>query len=270
MTFTRLLRFPVTWLVVGIVAVGAASLLVAGGPVLALIGAALALAAYALVMRFVAGRRLSELALKGALRDILIGAAIGAGFLAVSVGTITLLGGYRFTTEGAAGAGALPELIAVTIAGAVTEELLFRGLLLQALERFCGSRIALVVTAVLFGLIHGANPGATVWSSIAIAVQAGGLLGAAFLWRRSLWLVFALHATWNGLEQAFGIPVSGHVDPGLAVATVHGSAALTGGEFGLEASLVPVLISIALSAILMWVAHRNGSLVGRPTRAVRA
>jgi len=91
-------------------------------------------------------------------------------------------------------------------------------------------------------------------------------MGAAFLWRRSLWLVIGIHASWNGIEQAIGIPVSGHVDPGLAITTVDGPALLTGGAFGLEASLVPILISVAISAVLLVAAHRRGAIVPRSSR----
>jgi len=254
---SRFLHHPLVWLVIGLVAVGIPSLFAGAGAILSVVFAAVAIAAYWAVMRFVAGRRTPELALGQALRDALTGAAIGAGFLVLSVGAIALLGGYRFSFDGAAGLRALPALIAVTIGGAVTEELLFRGLALQAIEKLSRSWIALVVTSLLFGLVHLANPGASLWSSVAIAIEAGGLMGAAFLWRRSLWLVFALHATWNGLEQAIGIPVSGHVDPGLMITTVHGPAVLTGGAFGLEASVVPVLISLAITAVLLVAARRR-------------
>ncbi|MHA7984788.1 CPBP family intramembrane glutamic endopeptidase [Rathayibacter sp. CAU 1779] len=257
----RFLRHPLVWLVVGVIVVGVISVFVGAGPLPAVGCAALAIVAYWAVMRFVAGRRTPEIAFRHALRDVGIGAAIGAGFLALSVGVIALFGGYSFTFDGAVGLRALPELIAVAIGGAVTEELLFRGLALQAIEKLGGSWIALIATAALFGLAHSANPGATLWSSIAIAVEAGGLMGAAFLWRRSLWLVFALHATWNGLEQAIGIPVSGHVDPGLMITSVHGPAFLTGGDFGLEASIIPVLVSVALSAIMLVAAHRRKAIV---------
>ncbi|WP_022900055.1 CPBP family intramembrane glutamic endopeptidase [Humibacter albus] len=253
----RFFRFPLVWLVIGIVAVGAFSVFAGASPAIALGTSALALVVYWAVMRFVAGRRMPELALRTAGRDALIGAAVGAGFFAVSVGAIAALGGYHFTFDGAAGLRALPELIAVTIAGAVTEELMFRGLALQAIERLGGKWIALGITAVLFGLVHGANPGASLWSDVAIAIEAGGLLGAAFLWRRSLWLVFALHATWNGLEQAIGIPVSGHRDPGLAITSVHGPAWLTGGAFGMEASVITVVISLALTAALLIASGRR-------------
>lgn len=251
------LRHSLTWLAVGVLVIGAISIFVGAGPAPALLCAAGAIIAYCLVMRFVAGRRIPELALGHVLRDTLIGAAIAVAFLVVSIGAITLLGGYRFTFDGAVGMRVLPGLIALAIGGAVTEELVFRGLGLQAIEKLAGSWIALGVTAALFGLAHAANPSATLWSSIAIAIEAGGLMGAAFIWRRSLWLVFSLHATWNGLEQAIGIPVSGHVAPGLAVATMHGPAFLTGGDFGLEGSVVTVVVNLAITGILLVAGRRN-------------
>lgn len=248
---TRIVRSPLGWLAVGILAVGAPSTLAGASPVIALSGTALAVVAYWAVMRFVARRAVPEISRRGAGRDMLRGAGIGSAFLLVSVALITIAGGYRFTTHGAAGAGALPALVTVAITGALTEELLFRGLVFQAIERLRGPRAALVISSLLFGLVHLANPGASLWSSLAIAVEAGMLLGAAFLWRRSIWLVAALHATWNGLEQLFGIPVSGHVDPSLLLATLHGPAALNGGGFGLEASVIPVLLSLVLTAALL-------------------
>jgi membrane protease YdiL (CAAX protease family) len=248
---TRFLRSPFGWLAAGIIAAGVPSALAGASPVIALPGAGLALVAYWAVMRFIARRGTPEISRRGAGRDLLRGAGIGAAFLLVSVTLITVFGGYRFTVHGAAGIGALPGLVSVAIAGALTEELLFRGLVFQAVEQLRGPRTALAVTALLFGLAHLANPGATLWSSLAIAIEAGALISAAFLWRRSLWLVTALHATWNGLEQLFGIPVSGHVDPSLLIATTHGPAILTGGGFGLEASLIPVSVSLLLTAALL-------------------
>jgi len=252
----RILRHPLGWLAVGLLAIAAPSALAGARPVPALLGAGVALAAYWAVMRFVARRPTPEIALRGMWRDVRLGAGIGAAFIAASLLVIVVLGGYRFTVDGAAGLGALPGLVAVAVAGALTEELMFRGLILQAVEALRGPRTALVVSALLFGLLHLANPGATVWSSLAVAVEAGGVMGAAFLWRRSLWLVTALHASWNGLEQLVGIPVSGHVDPSLLVTTTHGPALLTGGDFGLEASVVPVVLSLVLITCFLRRARR--------------
>lgn len=127
----------------------------------------------------------------------------------------------------------------VQAGAAVTEELLFRGLALQALEQLWGSRAAIAVTSLFFGVAHLGADGATLWSGVAIAVEAGVLLGAAFLWRRSIWFVVGLHFAWNTTEHLLGIPVSGHTPEGLFTVDVHGSTLLTGGAFGLEGHSCP-------------------------------
>jgi membrane protease YdiL (CAAX protease family) len=253
----RVARSPLAWLAVGILVVGGPATLADAEPVLALVGAGLALLGYWAVMRFVARRPTPEIALGGVGQNVRLGAGMGGGVFVVSVALIVLAGGYRFTAQGAVGLGAIPGLVAVAVAGALTEELLFRGLVLQAVEQLTGPRTALVVSSVLFGLVHLANPGATAWSGLAIAIEAGGLMGAAFLWRRNLWLVTAVHATWNGLEQLVGIPVSGHVDPSLLVTVTDGPALLTGGEFGLEASVVAVVVSLLVTGVLLRRAARS-------------
>ncbi len=247
----RLLRHPLGWLAAGLVAVGALSTFAGAAPVVALLGTAGAVVAYWAIMRFVARRPTPELTGAGLGRNLATGSGIGAAFLLGSVAVITVLGGYTFTTTGAVGVGALPGLVVVAVTGAVTEELLFRGLIFQAVEALRGPRVALVVSALLFGLAHLANPGASLWSSVAIAVEAGGLLGAAFWWRRNLWFVTALHAVWNGLEQLIGIQVSGHTAPSLLLTHADGPMLLTGGAFGLEASIVPIVASVALSVVLL-------------------
>lgn len=113
---------------------------------------------------------------------------------------------------------------------------------------------------MLFGLAHLFNPGANLWSSVAIAIEAGVLLGAAFLWRRNLWFAIGLHTAWNAIEGLFGIPVSGHADPALAQVTEHGPAWLTGGSFGMEASLIPVLASVAIATPMLIAARRAGRI----------
>ena len=55
------------------------------------------------------------------------------------------------------------------------------------------------------------------------------------------------HFAWNAIEGVLGIPVSGHSAPGLFTVEVNGAALLTGGDFGLEGSIVPVVISLLIS-----------------------
>lgn len=256
----RFLRFPLVWMLVGIVGVAAVSALSAGGPpALAVVGAVGAVAVYWVVMRHVARRSMPELLSARPVFHAVVGIVLGVVFIAASV--LMVVTEFSFTESSGDTASIVATIAAVQLGAAVTEELIFRGLALQALERLCGSWVALAVTAVLFGLLHLANPGATLWSSFAIAVEAGVLLGAAFLWRRDIWLAVGLHFAWNTSVGLLGIPVSGHPAAGLLTAHPTGPDLLTGGGFGIEASIVPVLVSLALAVPMLVAARRRGNIV---------
>lgn len=256
----RVLRLPLVWMLVGVLGVGGVSALTSGGPpVLAVVGAVVAVAVYWAVMRFVARRSVPEIAPEHAVSHAAIGIALGVVFIGASV--LMVITEFSFAPSSGDLTPVVASMVAVQLGAAVTEELIFRGLALQALERLCGSWLALAITAVLFGLLHLANPGATVWSSFAIAVEAGVLLGAAFLWRRGLWLAVGLHFAWNTSVGLLGIPVSGHPVVGVLTATPTGPDLLTGGGFGLEASIVPVIVGLALATPMLVAARRRGNLV---------
>ena len=75
----------------------------------------------------------------------------------------------------------------------------------------------------LFGLGHIFNPGATAFSSVAIALEAGVLLGGAYMLTRKLWLPIGLHAAWNFTQGfIFDVPVSGIDQQGLVEARCRG------------------------------------------------
>jgi len=260
----RFLRYPVTWMLVGVVAVGLVAGLTAQSTpvtVVPVLGAGLAVLVYRAVMRFVARRRTPELAGRRAVPEALSGAAIGLGYVVVSASVIAALGGYTFRWADVDVLGVVVPVLAVTCGAAVTEELMFRGFVLQALERLLGSWIALPITALLFGVTHLFNPGATLWSALAVAVEAGGILGAAFLWRRNLWFAIGLHFAWNSTVALLGITVSGHAATGLLAVDVSGPPLLTGGAFGIEGSLVTVALSVLLTVPMLLLARRRGTLL---------
>ncbi|MFI8951470.1 lysostaphin resistance A-like protein [Streptomyces sp. NPDC053750] len=255
----RFFRSPLGWMLTGIVGVGLASSLVSVGGVVAVMGAAVAVVIYWAVMRYVARRDMPEIAKSGAVTQALSGAVIG--FVLISVSMLMLLTEFSFDERPGNGLSIVASMAAIQVGAAVTEELLFRGLALQALEKLCGSWAALAITAALFGGLHAANPGATLWSSTAIAIEAGVLLGAAFLWKRNIWFVVGLHFAWNTALGLIGIPVSGHASEGLMTTTPTGPDLVTGGEFGLEASIVPVIVSLLIAIPMLIAAHRRGNLV---------
>lgn len=263
----RLLRFPIFWMLVG----GAAIILVqglflvltervegAGSLFLTLLLGLAAILVYKLIMKYVAQRPIPELSGQHAGVEAGLGIITGAIFIAVSTLIIVMLGGYSFQWAGAADPGSiLMTSIETSLSAAIVEELVFRGLMLQAIQKLGGSWIALAITSLTFGVFHLGNPGATLWSALAITLEAGVLLGAAFLWRRNLWFAMGLHFAWNTLEGLLGIPVSGHPAAGLFTVKTNGAALLTGGDFGLEGSIVTVVLGLVIAIPMLIGAARK-------------
>lgn len=92
---------------------------------------------------------------------------------------------------------------------AAREELLFRGYLLQSLERDAGIIVAIGISSFLYGLVHLGNPDVSLMAFIGIFLH-GVFLCALLLATRSLWLTTGLHWMWNvALGVVYGLPVSG-------------------------------------------------------------
>jgi membrane protease YdiL (CAAX protease family) len=195
-------------------------------------------------------------------KELLAGLAAGTAIFSVIVAVAAALGFYQVTGRGGIDTIWEPLAVEALIAG-FTEELLFRGILFRYIEKMAGSWVALALTSALFGLAHIFNPGATWFSSLAIAVEAGILLGAVYMLTRRLWAVMGLHAGWNFTQGwIFGLPVSGgHGGLGLLNGRLTGPELMTGGPFGLEASLPAVAVATAAGLAILAVAIRKGQLV---------
>lgn len=271
----RIVDFPLVTMVIAVVIyLLAASLAVALGKLVPLslgktavaaahaaITIAIVLAAYKLIIVRLGERPKDDLPGAPALRDTAIEVAIGFAIMALAVGVAAALGVYRIVGQGDTSRLVL-ELITVAIMPGFMEELLFRGILFRWIEEFGGSWAALAVTSALFGLAHIMNPNATWFSSFAIAVEAGVLLGGAYMLTRNLWLAMGLHAGWNFTQgEIFDVPVSGIDEHGLVQAKLSGPPLLSGGTFGLEASLIALVLATGLGVCLVVLAVRRGRLV---------
>lgn len=229
------------------------------GPLLAV----LVLWLYRVAVHRIERRPAAELAPSNATRMVVSGFAGGLLLSAATIGILALCGAYRITGWGSL-SGAL-SVIGMMCAIAVAEEVLFRGVIFGLVQRRWGTWLALAVSAVLFGLAHLVNPGATVWGAIAIAVEAGLMLGAAYAATGSLWLSIGLHLGWNIATVAiFGTVTSGsEARDALVTAHTSGPAWLTGGSFGPEASIIAVIVCSIATVVLLGIAHRRGRVVGR-------
>ena len=225
-----------------------------------------ALLAVFAVTRLIERRNPAEIGLdlRRFVMDWLKGAGVGAAYLCAAVGILALLGGYRIAGVAFAGQALAGGLLLHFLVG-VFEETLFRGILFRFLEEGFGSWIALTLTALFFGFSHLSNPNATVWSAIAIALEAGILFGAVYMATRSLWVAMGLHTAWNFLQGTiFGVAVSGNGAPtdSLFRPLIQGNPWLTGGAFGIEASVIALVLGLGLGIYFIVQAVRQKRIMG--------
>ena len=232
-------------------------------PLWALVGfiiAAAVLAGYSVYVRVIEKRAVIELGRAGAFTAFGLGALVGAALLCTTMFILSLTGAWVYTGMNAWNQLVYP-LAGALVAGAL-EETLIRGVLFRILEESLGSWIALALSALIFGLLHAFNHGASVVSTAAIALEAGVLLAAAYMYARTLWFVIGLHFAWNFTEGGiFATSVSGGKVEGLIGVRFSGNDLLTGGQFGPEASLVAVLVCLAAAVAFVLLARRRGLVV---------
>lgn len=229
---------------------------------LACLGSALALLGYVLFARLIEGRReVAELAPR-ALPEVIMGLALGGVLFSLVIGSIWLAGGVEFL--GWSPAPVLDYALGAAVMGGVVEELAVRGVIFRLLQIVWGSWGALAFSGLLFGALHLMNPGAGVLTALAIALEAGVMLGAAYMLTGRLWLPIGLHAGWNFTQGGvFGVSVSGNAFGGMMMTAPQGPEWISGGAFGAEASVLAVLWCGALGVGLLVLAARRGRILAR-------
>lgn len=220
--------------------------------------------AYWFLVRVVEQRRPAyEFSLRRLPRGLLVGLALGTIFILASVGVLALLGAYRvegfdpsYSPWGA--------ILSAGFGAAIVEEIVFRGVLYRLVEDTLGTWIAVAVSGLAFGFAHITNPQATLQGAIAIALEAGVLFAALYAFTRNLWLVMGVHFAWNVVQgPVLGIVLSGGSTQGagLVESTLSGPEWLSGGQFGMEASLVTIVLLTAVGVWLLVEITRRGLVV---------
>lgn len=202
---------------------------------------------------------------RSGLRFALRGAGIGFGMMLFCVLVPVLTGQATLSWSGLDATGALfvlAMLLGFLVQGS-TEEILTRGYLTQAVARRWGLIAAVIVQAVFFALLHGANPGVGLLPIVNLLLFAG-FASALSLAEGGLWGVCAMHGVWNWAQgNVFGVAVSGNpVEDTLLRYTPDstGGAAdlLTGGAFGIEGSLTTSVVYL-VGTVIAWRAFRRRS-----------
>jgi membrane protease YdiL (CAAX protease family) len=134
---------------------------------------------------------------------------------------------------------------------AFSEEMVFRGYILgNLLDSFANKWIALILSGILFAAFHFTNPGVHTLAFVNLFL-AGLLLGINYIYTRNLWFSFLFHLSWNFFQgPILGFRVSGLNLPTLLVAEPKGDLFITGGEFGLEGSILNTTVSVISLCVL--------------------
>lgn len=222
-------------------------------PAQTMITIAALIALYKLVIVHLGERRHDDLRFAEAARGLAIGTAAAFVLFSTIVGLAALFGSYRIAGWGGMGSW-ITLLFGAGISAGFIEELIFRGILFRWIEEFAGSWAALFITSALFGLGHIGNDNASLFSSVAIAIEAGVMLGGAYMLTRSLWVPIGIHFGWNVTQGlVWDVPVSGNDVDGLVDARLVGDPLISGGAFGLEASVIAVVVAGAFG---LWLVKR--------------
>lgn len=193
---------------------------------------------------------------KNWLKDLFFGLIFGAFSIVLAALIAYLFGGMTFEKNQNAGfvplALTLGSTLLIFTFGAIAEEVLFRGYMLQTLSRAKIFWVGTILTSFLFASAHNANPGANIftWTNTFLA---GIWLAVAYYKTRNLWFPFGVHFAWNWVQGAFlGINVSGLSElasaPLLRV-TETGNSFVSGGDYGVEGGIsctIALIVSTAL------------------------
>jgi membrane protease YdiL (CAAX protease family) len=184
------------------------------------------------------------------------GAFWGLLMIAAALAIPALLGFIRYEGGGPGLLAALTSALIVLpgwIVQGAAEEVLFRGFLLQIIGSRWGVRLAVLLPALLFALLHifNQNIGIIAFTNLFLF----GVFTSLYALRDgSLWGIFALHSAWNWAQSnLFGIQVSGiPVRMGaLLDLTETGPDWLTGGQFGIEGGVAVTLVLLVGIAFVL-------------------
>ena len=173
----------------------------------------------------------------------------------------------EYVTSGMSNARAIETVLTgifyTGIAAGIVEEMVFRGFIFHVLEKTWNTKVALIVPSLLFGIVHIIGMDFSVGSCL-LVILAGTAVGVMFtlitIESGSIWCSALVHAMWNILIIGGVLTISEAPDEYSIATYVLGmkSFAVTGGEFGIESSVVALAgyVIVSFLAVLMIRKHR--------------
>ncbi len=216
---------------------------------------------YNFLFRYYEKRKITELSLRYVPREIMGGIFLGFSTISLVILLLYALGYYSilaFTNF-----DYLLQPLSILVAAALIEEIFFRGILYRILENWLGTFIALFIMAFLFELPHTFNDNATLLSFL-LGVIFGLTHGLMFTYTKRIWLPFAFHLGWNFAQPFYGSNLSGLEDLGFLIeAKFEGPKLLIGTNYGIEDSIISIILLSLICSVLLYVSIKNGKITRR-------
>lgn len=200
--------------------------------------------AVVMVLKLVDKKKVRDIGFKlnsKSIKDLLIGLFLGAismtavFFVFKLTGNITVERGFNFSLY------LLLDFILFVLV-AINEELLSRGYCLYTLKEHNSEKFAVVVSSIIFSLLHIFNPNLKLFGLFNIFLV-GVLFAYMTLKTGNIMMAIGYHITWNFFQgNIFGLSVSGKATDGIIIVSNIKDNIITGGAFGPEAGIVTTCV----------------------------
>lgn len=218
------------------------------GITLSLIQQAAFILAPIIAWRFILKRSLASMGLSSIRahgKDLLAGLLFGAISISVVFGILVTSGQAKVISW-------MPQFspdtiiyLLLFIAVGFSEEIYARGFIMSTLRQTKSVPLAVIVSAVIFSLLHSLNPGMGLIPYVNLFLV-GVLFSYMYLLSGNIWMCIGYHITWNYFQgNVFGFLVSGTGTKGLLTTVYEKPTIINGGAFGPEGGLIVTFIILA-------------------------
>ncbi|UMB53296.1 CPBP family intramembrane metalloprotease [Lutibacter sp. A64] len=203
-----------------------------------------------LFMKFIDKEQFIKLGfyIKGRFKDFAIGIVIGLLIMSIGYFLLLYLNEITFQKINFNTKETLITILLFTIV-AIVEETLLRGYILRNLMISFNKYSALIISSILFSLMHGFNPNIDLFALTNLFL-AGILLGLSYIHTKNLWFPIALHLSWNLFQSLLGFNVSGLDTYSIIEFNISEKSLLNGGAFGFEGSIFSVIAMLITTALI--------------------
>lgn len=148
------------------------------------------------------------------------------------------------------------------LSAGIVEEMVFRGMIMKALDKRFGKMTAIILPSFIFALIHVIGMKMNIVSilQLIVAGTSVGIMFSLIVYESgSIWCSAIVHGIWNVIMIGEILNISGTYNNKAIYSykLASESIILTGGEFGIESSIVSVLVFIVVIALTLFLMEKK-------------